>query len=284
MSETNSEPDGLRGKPLLDHGHIELLDVMGTDQTIVDAARVSYQDGTKKKSSTRDLIRYMMRHRHDSPFEMPVLRFRVKCPIFVARQWMRHRTFSFNEVSGRYSILPDEFYAPDPWMGQSEKNKQGSQDELGYSSSAFKHLLGDNPPMSAEQVAYKEYHRRLNFGISREQARSCLPVSTYTEFWAQANLRNLLHFSSLRLDLHAQMEIRVYAEFIAECVREHFPLTWEAFEDYRLHAVTFSKQELGILNYTIRNNKMTDEQLHGTDLSERERMEFLGKVEKIRHA
>ena len=233
---------------VLDHGEIQLVDYMGSDEAIERAARVSYSGGdeSRKKSDRRGLIRYLMRHRHTSPFEMAELVFRVKCPIYVQRQWIRHRTASVNEISGRYSELPNEYHEQSEWRAQSSSNKQGSEgsveeyEPLRFATSAGSwEWLG-----TTESAAFDEYRNRLDAGVAREQARTCLPLSTYTEFVWKINLHNLLHFLSLRLDSHAQQEIREYAQHIAGIVEKAFPLTWEAFKDYRLDAITLSGPEV----------------------------------------
>lgn len=260
---------------ILDHGSLQLLDVMGSDESIEAAARVSYGKGTRTKTETRGLIRYLMKHRHTSPFEMAEMQFKVKCPIFVARQWVRHRTANMNEMSGRYSEMPNEFWLPDEWRGQGTVNKQGSEGTVALGGSVG---TGD-----LEREAFQEYRHRLNSGVSREMARSCLPLSTYTEFVWKIDLHNLLHFLSLRLDSHAQAEIREYAQRIAGWVKIYFPLTWEAFVDYRLEAVTFSMQEMQFLKILARaawhgpHTKWLD-YLKNTDLAKKEKIEFLKKL------
>lgn len=224
---------------VLNHGFVKLIDYMGSDADIAEAARVSY--GEKSKSGDRALLRYMMSHRHTSPFEMAELKFHVKLPIFVARQWIRHRTASVNEISGRYTQLKEEHYIPDKWRKQSTTNKQGSSDKEVY-------IDGDiyNWVMSDTYEQYKEFIRD---GVTKEQARIVLPLSIYTEWYWKMDLHNLFHFLSLRLEKHAQQEIREYAETIALVVRDLFPISWEAFVDYRLEAKTFSKQEMEIIKY-----------------------------------
>jgi thymidylate synthase (FAD) len=215
----------IRMTKVLDHGIIEIIDHMGTDQTIERTARVSYGGDKKTRTveETTGLLNYLMKHEHTSPFEHAVVQMYVKCPIFVARQWMRHRTWSYNEVSYRYKEAPCEFFRAEDWRGQSPDNKQMSEGIVKYRDS-----------LSAERQAEGEYLDRLDRGISRELARMCLPLSTYTEFYATVDLHNLLHFLRLRMHEHAQYEIRVYAEVIADWVREHFPITWDAFEKHRL--------------------------------------------------
>jgi thymidylate synthase (FAD) len=232
---------------VLDHGFVELLDVMGSDEAIDAAARVSYVGGDDEERTpgqVRHLIRYLMRHHHTSPFEMAVLKFRVHAPIFVARQWMRHRTASINEISGRYAELPDQYYVPEPnrVTKQAENNKQGS------SSDALPNAGDLAVEFRAETQAIRNiYQGRLDEGMARELARINLPVSQYTTWVWQINLHNLMHFLQLRMDSHAQLEIRVYAQAIAGMIQVRFPLTWEAFVDYRLKSKTFSRKEFEVL-------------------------------------
>jgi thymidylate synthase, flavin-dependent len=225
-----------------DHGFVRLVDTMGDDDAIVQAARVSYGEGTETKSSTESLIRYLMRHRHTSPFEMCEIKLHIKCPIFIARQWVRHRTASMNEVSGRYSVLPEEMYLPEPeyLQPQSDSNKQGRS---GYfSEDEARAILEEMDGVTSD--AYESYTELLGSNLSRELARIVLPLSTYTEFYWKIDLHNLLHFLRLRLDEHAQKEIRDYAVAIAEIVTEWVPITWTAFEDYVLNAYTLSAGEI----------------------------------------
>lgn len=240
----------------LDHGFVHLVDWMGDDKRIVDAARVSYQQGTKAVQDDRHLIRYLMRNQHTTPFEKVVFEFHVKVPIFIARQWMRHRTGSFNEISARYSIMQDEFYVPNPVRKQSESNRQGSSQEIidvsipgrdGKCLHVTEHIsdLFDND--------YKDYEELLRYDVARELARSVLPVSLYTEFYWTVNLWNLMHFLQLRLDPHAQKEIRVFAEAIFGIIKDccHITYALEAFQDYILDAPKLSKFELQIIQQFI---------------------------------
>lgn len=206
----------------LDHGFVRLVDYMGDDSAIVQAARVSYGDGTKTKREDDGLINYLIRNRHTSPLEMVELKWHVKCPIFVARQWMRHRTFSFNEVSARYSVLPNEMYVPelDKISGQSSKNKQCRDNEPMVASKAagvasvFK---------AANKQAYMRYQDLLDRGVARELARCVLPVNTYTEFYCKNDLHNTLNFINLRDHEHAQYEIKVYAQAMLEMMNSIVP-------------------------------------------------------------
>ena len=227
----------------LDRGFVRCIDYFGDDAAIVQAARVSYGKGTRKVSEDRQLIRYLMRHRHTTPFEMCEIKLHVKLPIFVARQWIRHRTANVNEISGRYSVFTDEFYVPEqPNLAkQSANNKQGRGELIeGAEAEAVLELI------RAESTgAYAAYERLLNeHDLARELARMTLPVNYYTQWYWKVDLHNLLHFLALRLHPHAQYEIRVFAEAIASFVKDWVPTAWEAFEDYRLHSFEMSQQML----------------------------------------
>ncbi len=222
--------------PVLDKGFVRLVDQMGDDSAIVQAARVSYGPGTKTLREDAALIDYLMRHRHTSPFEMVVFKFHVKAPIFVARQWFRHRTASVNEISGRYSVLKDEFYEPQAWRKPSSKNKQASGE-------AFLDREADALLRQVEEEAYRAYQALLERGIAREMARMVLPLNLYTEFYWKQDLHNLFHFLKLRLAPEAQWEIRAYAQAIAALVKERVPLAWQSFEEHILHGVGLSRSE-----------------------------------------
>lgn len=244
----------VRELKVLDHGHVRLIDFMGNDRRIVDAARVSYQVGTKAVSSDRHLIRYLIRNYHTTPLEKIRFEFHVKLPLFVARQWMRHRTGTFNEVSARYSVLPDQFYIPQQVRKQSASNRQGSSDQI-----VDEVKIGDplepiliDPQTFLEETsenAYAHYQALLEAGTARELARTVLPVNIYTEFYWTVDLWNLMHFLRLRLDPHAQYEIRVYAEAILSLIKDNCDLDYaiEAFEDYVLDAPRITRYELNIL-------------------------------------
>ena len=256
---------------------IKLLDVMGTDTDIVNAARVSYGKGTKSVSDDETLLRYLMRHKHTSPFEMAELKFYVKCPIFVARQWVRHRTANWNEISGRYSEIRNEYYTPDTWKKQSITNKQGTGDTVEeYRNSEiktqYKHKLND---------IFGHYEDMIQEDIAREQARIMLPQSTYTEFIWKIDLRNLLHFLSLRMKPNAQEEIRIYAEAIAGMVEEKFPLTFRAWKDYDFNAVTFTGKEILCLTGLNLDRKHIEEMAEIHIPNKRERAEFFAKLTKL---
>ena len=284
---------------VLDHGFVKLVDHMGDDSSIVQAARVSYGKGTKQVNEDRGLIRYLLRHAHTTPFEMVEFKFHCKMPIFVARQWIRHRTASVNEVSARYSEMKDEFWLPENevWNQQSTVNKQGSSSEIAeYSSGGWSptNIVGAEEfvvgkARKAEEVAFDEYKRRLENGVSKEQARSCLPVSTYTEWYWKIDLHNLFHFLRLRLDSHAQYEIRVFGEAMATMVKEKCPLAWEAFEDYKLNAMTLSGLEVARLKSMLKDATAMDRSILAFRDSyvfenKREEEEFNQKLKKLTEA
>jgi thymidylate synthase (FAD) len=275
-----SDKDALLGKRIdcLDKGFVRLIDVMGDDAAIVQAARVSYGSGTKKVLEDRGLIRYLLRHAHTTPFEMVEFKFHVKLPIFVARQWIRHRTANVNEYSGRYSEMKDEFYTPNPndIRPQSVLNKQGrSEDTLpdgmaDQAANAFK---------SGQDDAYAQYQEFLEQGIAREIARINLPVSNYTEWYWKIDLHNLFHFLRLRIDAHAQYEIRVFAEAIAELVKPFVPHAWQAFEDYVLNAHRMTAPELKVMKHLLESMEFpSDETLAELGLKGREAVEFKDKM------
>ena len=279
----SEEADKLLGQEfkVLDHGFVRLVDYMGDDGAIVQAARVSYGKGTKKVSRDRELIRYLLGHQHTSPFEMVEFKFHVKLPIFVARQWIRHRTANVNEYSGRYSVMKEEFYQPeaDQIRLQSEVNKQGRSDDP-----APAELRDDFLTHSAEMQkrAYEKYNGYLTAGLARELARVNLPLSLYTEWYWKIDLHNLMHFLKLRIDPHAQYEIRQYALAMGEIVKVVCPISWEAFEDYILHAQRFSAIELKILKKTLGGFASNQEALVEAGLSSLEAAEFIDKLNRIR--
>ena len=221
------------------------MDSMGGDNAIVQAARVSYGQGTSKVSQDRGLIRYLMRHRHTTPFEMVEFKFHCKMPIFVARQWVRHRTANINEYSLRYSEARDEFYFPDPEhiQFQSALNKQGRSGEVPLK---LKQKVLDYFKEISER-SFTMYQELNEAGIARELARSLLPVNIYTEWYWKNDLHNLLHFIGLRSDSHAQYEIRVYSDAMAESVKAVAPFAWEAYQDYVVHGMRFSRIEQNLL-------------------------------------
>jgi thymidylate synthase (FAD) len=244
----NLELDGILGVkfPVLDDGFIRVIDYMGTDASIVQAARVSYGVGTKKVSEVRNLIRYLLRHRHTTPFEMCELKLHVRVPMDCWRQWIRHRTASVNEYSTRYSVAVDACRTtrPNEWRSQSEVNKQGS-------GAAISPELGAELSKAESEfhaISKELYANRLECGVAREQARKDLPLSTYTEAYWKVDLHNLLHFLALRMDAHAQYEIREYAQLIGrEIVSKWVPYTWEAFLEYRFNGLQLSDSETRVL-------------------------------------
>ncbi len=264
--------------PCLDKGFVRLIDVMGDDNAIVQAARVSYGSGTKKVHEDRGLIRYLMRHLHTTPFEMVEFKFHIKLPIFVARQWIRHRTANVNEYSGRYSEMKDEFYVPDPEQirAQSAINKQGRADEsfAPEESERIRSMMH-----TTQENLYSEYQELLGTSLAREIARINLPVSNYTEWYWKIDLHNLFHFLRLRIDSHAQYEIRVYGEAMAQIVKAAVPLAYEAFEDYILNSQKFSSQELGVIK-SLLTSMPTEEELVARGLSVREAREFIDKLSR----
>lgn len=267
--------------PVLDHGFVRLVDYMGDDSAIVQAARVSYGEGTKQVSEDRALIRYLMRQGHTSPFEMVEFKFHVKLPIFVARQWIRHRTASVNEYSGRYSVMKEEFYIPEAKdiRFQSTVNKQGRAEE--EVPEELKQRFIDFL-RKTHTVSYEEYQRLIDEGLARELVRIGLPLSLYTEWYWKIDLRNLFHFLWLRLDPHAQLEIRQYAIVMAKIVKTVCPIAYEAFVDYSLDAVSFSGPELKVLSENLSDLPLTKEELVKRGLSKREADEFLEKLKKIK--
>ena len=258
-----------RPLPVLDHGFVRVIDYMGDDAAVVQAARVSYGRGTKRVSEDAGLIRYLIRHRHSTPFEMCEIKFHVKLPIFVARQWIRHRTANVNEYSARYSILDREFYLPAPehLAAQSAVNRQGRGEVLsGDAAAHVLDLLRDDATRS-----YDHYVEMLNEdeqgaprdperpGLARELARMNLTLNTYTQWYWKIDLHNLLHFLSLRADAHAQYEIRVYAEAMMETVKAWVPIAYQAFLDYRLGAVTLSAQMLAAVRRMVAGELVSQE-------------------------
>jgi thymidylate synthase (FAD) len=260
--------------PCLDHGFVRVVDYFGDDAAVVQAARVSYGKGTRKVSEDRQLIRYLMRHRHTTPFEMCELKLHVKLPIFVARQWIRHRTASVNEISGRYSVFTDEFYVPATAQvaTQSENNKQGRGEGLSETDAA----AVQEEITSLSRGAYAAYESLLTeHDLARELARTILPVNYYTQWYWKVDLHNLLHFLALRMDPHAQYEIRVYADAIAAFVKAWVPDTWAAFEDYRLGAFSMSRSMLAVVRRMLSGEQVDQP---GSGLSKREWEELLAVI------
>ena len=225
---------------VLDKGFVGLIDHMGSDDAVVQAARVSYGTGTKKVREDRGLIRYLMRHEHTTPFEMCEVKFHIRLPIFVMRQLIRHRTASVNEYSGRYSVMTDEFYVPKTIELQSTTNKQGREGLYSEAeTSGFRDIMND-----MHTKAYETYEQFIEEDMARETARAILPVSNYTETYWKCNLKNFMHMAWLRMDSHAQWEIRMFADAMYGLVQPLFPAVCEAFEDYKLNAVRLSSMEV----------------------------------------
>jgi thymidylate synthase (FAD) len=267
--------------PVLDHGFVRVIDYMGDDAAIVQAARVSYGRGTRRVSEDAGLIRYLMRHRHSTPFEMCEIKYHVKLPIFVARQWIRHRTANVNEYSARYSVMDREFYipAPEQLAAQSASNRQGRGAVLqGDEAAAVLDLLRADAGR-----AHDDYTWMLNEdadgapadparqGLARELARMNLTLNTYTQWYWKTDLHNLLGFLSLRADSHAQYEIRVYADAMMQTVRAWVPATFAAFEDYRMGAVTLSAKMLAVIRARLAGQEVDQA---GSGLSKREWVEL----------
>ena len=272
--------------PVLDHGFVRVVDYMGDDAAVVQAARVSYGKGTKRVSEDAGLINYLMRHRHTTPFEMCEIKYHVKLPIFVARQWIRHRTANVNEYSARYSILDNEFYIPkaEHLGAQSTSNRQGRADALtGKDAERVLQILRED-----SQMTYDHYAEMLNetdkgevvdpnrTGLARELARMNLTVNFYTQWYWKVDLHNLLHFLSLRADPHAQYEIRVYADVMLETVQRWVPLVCDAFLQYRMGGVHLSEKALQAVKRML-NGEKVDQKESGLSLREwREMLDALG--------
>ena len=267
---------------VLDHGFVRVVDYMGDDSSIVQAARVSYGKGTKKVNTDAGLIKYLMRHWHSTPFEMCEIKYHVKLPIFIARQWIRHRTANVNEYSARYSILDKEFYLPasEHLAAQSQSNRQGRGDIIeGEQAKKVLDLLKND----AERT-YKNYEEMLNqrydgsiidenkAGLARELARMNLPTNIYTQWYWKTDLHNLFNFLRLRADKHAQYEIRVYAEIIGDIVQKWVPKAFQAFSDYQMDSVHLSKQAMDCIKKKLKGEKITFE---NSGMSKREWNEFL---------
>ena len=277
--------------PVLTHGFVALVDYMGNDAAIVQAARVSYGTGTKTVRDDRGLIRYLMRHRHTTPFEMVEYKFLVRLPLFVARQWIRHRMASTNEFSGRYSIMTDEFEVPPPEevRHQSTRSRQGRAEPL--PPEVVDRFRTDLDRISKE--AYVAYMRALEEGVARETARLLLPVAYYTQWYWKIDLWNLFHFLSLRLDPHAQEEIRLYAAEIAKIARVVCPVAFEAFEDFELRGLPLGRREQVAVRALL-DGKPPEAACEiaglplrrddGRPMTSGEGVEFLEKLERLRRA
>jgi thymidylate synthase (FAD) len=273
--------------PVLDHGFIRVIDYMGDDTSIVQSARVSYGKGTKKVSTDEGLIRYLMRHWHSTPFEMCEIKYHVKLPIFIARQWIRHRTANVNEYSARYSILDKEFYIPakEQLSAQATNNRQGRGDLItGQQADEVLKILKDDAVRT-----YENYEKMLNerfdgtiidekkSGLARELARMNLTLNSYTQWYWKTDLLNLMNFLFLRADSHAQYEIRVYAEKMLDTVKKWVPITHAAFLDYRVGAAHLSSKGLKIVKSMINGNKISYED---SGLSKREWNELMEVIDK----
>jgi thymidylate synthase (FAD) len=273
--------------PVLDHGFIRVIDYMGDDSSIVQSARVSYGKGTKKVSTDEGLIRYLMRHWHSTPFEMCEIKYHVKLPIFIARQWIRHRTANVNEYSARYSILDKEFYIPakEQLSAQATNNRQGRGDLItGEQADEVLKILKDDAIRT-----YDNYEKMLNerfdgtiidekkSGLARELARMNLTLNSYTQWYWKTDLLNLMNFLFLRGDSHAQYEIRVYAEKMLDTVKKWVPITHAAFLDYRVGAAHLSSKGLKIVKSMINGNKVSYED---SGLSKREWNELMEVIDK----
>ncbi len=264
----------------LDQGFVRLVDVMGDDSSIVQAARVSYGKGTKNVRQDKGLVHYLMKHQHMSPFEMVEFKFHCKMPIFVARQWIRHRTANVNEISGRYSVMEDTFWTPSPsdLRQQAKINRQGSIESQVPEPANSEILKQYNEDMGAIFQHYNDYMQK---GVAREVARATLPLSTFTEWYWKMDLHNLLHFLELRMEAHAQKEIRVYAEAIAEFVKQKCPFTWEAFVEHRLNAAKFSQAEVEVLRGELKKTGLIEKILdqRKSQLTQNEASEALVQTE-----
>jgi len=273
--------------PVLDHGFIRVIDYMGDDSSIVQSARVSYGKGTKKVSTDEGLIRYLMRHWHSTPFEMCEIKYHVKLPIFIARQWIRHRTANVNEYSARYSILDKEFYIPakEQLSAQATNNRQGRGDLItGQQADEVLKILKDDAVRT-----YDNYEKMLNerfdgtiidekkSGLARELARMNLTLNSYTQWYWKTDLLNLMNFLFLRADSHAQYEIRVYAEKMLDTVKKWVPITHAAFLDYRVGAAHLSSKGLKIVKSMINGNKVSFED---SGLGKREWNELMEVIDK----
>ncbi|WP_423349123.1 FAD-dependent thymidylate synthase [Wolbachia sp. wLmal] len=260
---------------VLDHGFIRVVDYMGSDSAIVQAARVSYGKGTKQISQDEALIKYLMRHHHTTPFEMCEIKFHVKLPIFVARQWIRHRTANVNEYSARYSILDNEFYTPKPEQvaKQSDNNKQGSGEAFDPDTSKeiIDSLTNDS------NLVYSHYEKSIEQGLAREIARTNLMLNYYTQFYWKIDLHNLLHFLKLRADKHAQYEIRVYAEVMLDIIKKWVPLAYNAFVEYCLESACISRTGLEIIRKLIKGENVTREE---SNIGKREWGELMSILDK----
>ena len=267
---------------ILDHGFVRVVDYMGNDSSIVQAARVSYGKGTKKLNQDKNLISYLLSHRHSTPFEMNEIKFHIKLPIFVARQWIRHRTANVNEYSARYSVLDNEFYIPNlkELKPQSKSNNQGRSGELNDNEKKnYRKIIAESSKSNFENYNTLlnidedgDFLDKNNKGLARELSRVVLPLNSYTQWYWKIDLHNLMHFLALRFDDHAQYEIRVYAEKMMDILKKWVPLTYEAFIDNRLKSLMLSSKGIEFLK-----NKLHRKSNNNIDISKRE-LEALKKV------
>lgn len=266
---------------VLNKGFVILVDIMGNDSSIVQAARTSYGTGVKSYEEDKKLIRYLLRNKHTSPFEMVELKFHIKLPIFVARQWIRHRTANVNELSGRYAEMKNEFYIPNEEniREQSTTNKQGRSDNKLNQKSAVEFT---DSIIATQKKSFIEYKNYIETGVARELARINLPLSIYTEWYWKIDLHNLFHFLKLRLDNHAQYEIRCYAEAIATILKEKVPIAYQAFEDYILNTIYFSDKEQIVLANLLKNINLYDINFENIELDKREINELKVKLNTLK--
>jgi len=291
VRHSDSGVDAIIGKryPVLDKGFVALVDYMGGDSAIVQAARVSYGKGTKSVNDDTGLIRYLMRHRHTTPFEMVELKFVASMPIYVARQWVRHRTANINEYSARYSEVPEKFDIPEleRIQPQSTSNKQGREGVIAPEiSQEFKNAVEE-----VSKKSYEHYQKAIKNGVARETARIVLPLNTYTEWYWKIDLHNLFHFLSLRLDSHAQYEIRAYSQAMADITKKVAPIAYKAFEDYVLGGVQLSSLEQKALAEILKGTPPEDSvkaagmklyKEDGTLFKNSEGLEFMEKYKKLK--
>lgn len=261
---------------VLDHGFVRVIDYMGNDSSIVQAARVSYGKGTKKLNQDKNLINYLLSHRHSTPFEMNEIKFHIKLPIFVARQWIRHRTANVNEYSARYSILDKEFYVPEKKdiKPQSKSNNQGRSGDISLDEKKeYLKIIQNN-----SEIGFENYSKLLNSdeygkvidekkqGIARELARMTLPLNSYTQWYWKIDLHNLMNFLSLRFDYHAQYEIRKYAEIMIKVLKNWVPLTYDAFLNNKINSTTLSSKGIEFVKSVIKNEKFDEEKISKREL------------------
>lgn len=276
MRPVSAELEQLLGKeiPVLDKGFVRVIDYMGNDAAVVQAARVSYGQGTKSVSSDTGLIRYLLSNAHTSPFEMCELKVHMKLPIFVARQMVRHRTANINEYSGRYSVMNDEWYVPDDShiLQQDTTNKQGSS---GFVDKVTRMLFKDSMNQACAN-SFSWYNKFLERGVSRETSRIALPLNTYTEWYWKCDLHNLLRFLTLRADSHAQYEVRAYAYVLGDIVKQWTPITYQAWVDYEFEKFVLSSKSKRILKQALSGQPISQQ---GSGLTKREWMQLINEFD-----